>query len=196
MPEKPFSNHSAIVLPLAILFLLSGCNSVFSNGLDEKSQLQLDTMDSTIIVQQQHISELEDEVNDLNAKNEHLGLEVHSLRERMALLFEEVEIAKTSAEEAVQNAVLSRGDVAIHLASYRTMENTIAGWQTYSEKYGDGFDGLVGIVSVFTSGTGDEFFRLKAGPFASQGSALEFCKILEARDDYCNVDKFEGDILD
>ena len=194
-PRKSSFPNSSMLAVTMVALLLSGCGTVFKSSLNEDDQLQLDTMHSTIAEQQEHISGIEKSLVNLTDKNDHLGREVHHLRETLGIVLEEVELAKQAAVNAERRSMRAGGDVAIHLASYRNMETTIAGWQSFTNKYGDDFAGLAGIVSVFTSGSGDSFYRLKAGPFANQEAALEFCKVLEAKDDYCNVDKFEGDIL-
>lgn len=193
MQIKPQFINSPIIAGVVALTLLSGCQNVLKIGLTEEDQIKFDTMSTTIVEQSQNITELEDSVSSIIAENAHAAREIHHLRETMGIILEEVEVVKEAAD---RRAIVSRGDVAIHLASYRNMDTTLAGWKTYTEKYGDAFSNLVGIVSVFTSGSGDSFYRLKAGPFSSQETALAFCQTLEARDDYCNVDKFEGDIID
>ena len=47
-------------------------------------------------------------------------------------------------------------------------------------------------MSIFTSPAGESFYRLKAGPFANKQDAQNYCTTIEARDDYSNVDSFEG----
>jgi hypothetical protein len=196
MRKKPIFTHSPIVTGLVAVMLLSGCQSVFNSGLSKDEQIKFDMLDSNVAAQTQLIESLESNIVNLSEKNGQMGREVVHLREEMALLIEEVKLVKITAEKASKSSMHARGDIAIHLASYRNMETTIKGWRTFSEKYSQEFSNLAGIVSIFTSGSGDNFYRLKAGPFVSQKDALEFCKVLEAKNDYCNVDKFEGDILD
>ena len=175
---------------MAALLILSACASgPFQSGLDDEAKLRLEAMDASLELKDVSITSLEERVTALEDENFQIGKEINMMRDNIAKL--ETQPMATSASQPTNMATYT-GAIGVHLASYRNMETTTAGWHTFVEKYGEHFNGVRGIVSIFTSQAGESFFRLKAGPFASKEDAHNFCTTLEALDDYCNVDSFEG----
>lgn len=84
------------------------------------------------------------------------------------------------------------GTHALHLASYRRMDDVERGWEIYQERHGDVLAGLQARgVAVSIPGKG-EYIRLLIGPFSTPSDAKAMCAELLARDEYCNIVPFSG----
>lgn len=80
----------------------------------------------------------------------------------------------------------------VHLASYRLMENAVAGWSELQAAYPDLLsDRHARLETTDIEGRG-EFLRLKAGPFDSAAEAAAICAQLEQAGAYCMPIDFSG----
>ncbi len=108
----------------------------------------------------------------------------------------EVPVSSTPNEDGVVMANPEDGGFAVHLASYRVRERAVEGWEDYVGRFPEVISGLDGILAVFdVPSLGGRFFRLKAGPFMSHADAQNFCDQLEALNEYCVVDVYDGEII-
>lgn len=75
---------------------------------------------------------------------------------------------------------------AVHLASFRSKAAAEKGWTQMQRSMGDLVGKLNHQITEINLGPGKGiFFRLKAGPLASQGAAEEMCRKLKGRRQYC-----------
>ena len=75
---------------------------------------------------------------------------------------------------------------AVHLASYRSRKQAERGWSQLKRAHGALLGGLDSQVTPVNLGAGkDTYFRLKAGPVANKGAAVDLCRKLKRRRQYC-----------
>ena len=75
----------------------------------------------------------------------------------------------------------------VHLASYRQQKAAQRGWAELSKRYASELAGLeMKIEQVDLGGTKGKFYRLKAGPLASNGAAVSICAKLKQSRQYCD----------
>ena len=75
---------------------------------------------------------------------------------------------------------------AVHLASYRSRKQAERGWSQLKRAHGKLLGGLDSQVTPVNLGAGKgTYFRLKAGPVANKGAAVDLCRKLKRRRQYC-----------
>ncbi len=92
-----------------------------------------------------------------------------------------------SSEASAPIAIKSTGpQPAVHLASYRTRRQAKRGWAQLRKTYRKLLGGLEPEITKTNLGKGKGiFYRLKAGPLASEGKAKSLCGKLKRRRQYC-----------
>lgn len=96
---------------------------------------------------------------------------------------QEAAMAATAAEEAG----VSPGTVAVHLASYKEPGNAERGWQQMIAAHRDQLQGMRPLIrKVDIAGKG-VFYRLHAGPLESDAQGKAICRVLVQRGAYCKV---------
>lgn len=85
------------------------------------------------------------------------------------------------------------GRFGVHLASFREAEAATGGWKKLASDYPN----LLGVLSAKVKALdlpnlGGTYYRLKAGPFATDQMAKEVCEELEKVKQYCIVTIFDG----
>ena len=96
-----------------------------------------------------------------------------------------------SAGGAVEPADRRSLYYGVHLASYKSKGNVTTGWTKLSTQYKSVLahsQPRVERVRV----NGAEFYRLKAGPFASEAAAQAACAAIEGQGDFCRTSTFFG----
>jgi len=79
------------------------------------------------------------------------------------------------------------GQVSVHLASYRSMEQAQSGWSQLRKTYRPQLATLApDIRKVAVKGKGD-FYRLYAGPIETRGEADKICRVLRVKRQFCSV---------
>ncbi|MEN0651963.1 MULTISPECIES: SPOR domain-containing protein [Hyphobacterium] len=84
----------------------------------------------------------------------------------------------------------------VHIASYRTMDHVVQGWDTMRAMLPDVLGPLEARVEAADLGDRGVYLRLKAGPFATRAEALSACAELSQSAIYCQAMAFTGDPLD
>lgn len=84
---------------------------------------------------------------------------------------------------------------AIHLASYRTQQNAVAGWQSLQALFPDLMLDREARIESADLGSRGVFLRLKAGPFLTGAEARAACAEIEAAGGWCAVTDFTGQLL-
>ncbi len=85
------------------------------------------------------------------------------------------------------------GRFGVHLASFREAEAATGGWKKLAGDYPN----LLGVLSAKVKALdlpnlGGTYYRLKAGPFATDQMAKDVCEELEKVKQYCIVTIFDG----
>jgi hypothetical protein len=83
---------------------------------------------------------------------------------------------------------------ALHLASYRSLDNALKGWESLSNKYSKELCGLVALTEK-VSVNSKQFFSLRAGGFETKDVADDACAQLTNKNQYCRSIRFTGDRL-
>lgn len=83
----------------------------------------------------------------------------------------------------------------VHIASYRTMDHVVQGWETMRAMLPDVLGPLQARVEAADLGERGVYLRLKAGPYATQAEALSVCAELSQSAIYCQAMAFTGDPL-
>lgn len=160
------------------------------------------------------IIELEQEIARLSADSQRIGLleanlrdlEVENDRLSRALRgdWSEASTGQPSgaqpdipASEPLSNvADYGEGNYAVHLASYRSREDALDGWQHLRRRYPSLLEGLQGHFGMFdVPSLGGRYFRLTAGPFDGAAGAQGLCRSLTAAGQYCMIATFDGELL-
>lgn len=86
------------------------------------------------------------------------------------------------------------GRFGVHLASFREAEAATGGWKILASDYPN----LLGVLSAKVKALdlpnlGGTYYRLKAGPFATDQMAKDVCGELEKVKQYCIVTIFDGE---
>lgn len=98
---------------------------------------------------------------------------------------------------AAPAAAPAQPQFAIHLASYRRLDQVRAAWPKLLEKYPQLLGDLQPhVTKLELEGLGGTYYRLKAGPFGSRDAASQRCQSFKAMDEYCVVSAFDGMSLD
>lgn len=84
----------------------------------------------------------------------------------------------------------------VHIASYRTMDHVVQGWETMRAMLPDMLGPLEARVEAADLGERGVYLRLKAGPFATRAEALSACAELSQSAIYCQAMAFAGDPLE
>ncbi|MCF8878788.1 SPOR domain-containing protein [Hyphobacterium sp. SN044] len=84
----------------------------------------------------------------------------------------------------------------VHIASYRTMDHVVQGWETMRAMLPDVLGPLQARVEAADLGERGVYLRLKAGPFATRADALSACTELSQSAIYCQAMAFTGDPLE
>ena len=102
--------------------------------------------------------------------------------------------AKTSASQAEQMKETPKGpQPAVHLASYRSAKSADNGWAQLRRSQKALLGGLSHEVKQINLGRGKgTFFRLLAGPLASEAAAEKLCRTLKQRRQYCQPSFMSG----
>ncbi|SDH03703.1 SPOR domain-containing protein [Roseospirillum parvum] len=79
----------------------------------------------------------------------------------------------------------SSGQAGVHLASYKSEQAAMQGWETLRNKLGDASVGLSPTVRPIQLGTKGTYYRLIAGPLPSKQAADQMCERLKAQGMYC-----------
>jgi hypothetical protein len=85
---------------------------------------------------------------------------------------------------------------AVHLASYRNLQNAEAGWRELQAEAPGVLAGLEARLAQADLGERGVFLRLKAGPLDSPDAAAALCARLEAAGQWCAPVDFAGQPLD
>ena len=88
------------------------------------------------------------------------------------------------------------GSYSVHLASYRSKEDALDGWQHLRRLYPGLLDGLQGHFGMFdVPSLGGRYFRLTAGPFNGAAGAQGLCRSLTEAGQYCMIATLDGELL-
>ena len=118
-----------------------------------------------------------------------------SIQENEAAQAEMTANLRPSAPEPAADVVAAAADAnrfSVHLASYRSHAAAVEGWSELRQRFNPvlgSLDPRVTEVEIDGRGT---FYRLKAGPFQSWGSANEVCDYLRTSSWSCAVMDFLG----
>jgi len=77
------------------------------------------------------------------------------------------------------------GQAAIHLASFKTEQDANRAWTQIRRAHAQVLGDLKADVARVDLGAKGIFFRLKAGPVASEAAATELCRQLKSRRQFC-----------
>lgn len=89
-------------------------------------------------------------------------------------------------EPAPSPAAPSATGYRLHVASYRTPDAALAGWNELRAANADLLDGLSPELSKIDLGPGQGvFYRVQAGPLAGEQAAKDLCTKLKSRNVYC-----------
>lgn len=88
--------------------------------------------------------------------------------------------------------VASGKSYAVHLGSFKKRENVAAGWASFKAKHSVALAGLVPLMAPISL-NGEQYFRLKVGPFTTWGEAGAACKGLAAKGTPCTVLDYSGE---
>lgn len=80
----------------------------------------------------------------------------------------------------------------IHLASYRTLAHTSAGWDELRTRFPEQLAGREARVEAVTIPDRGDFLRLEAGPYDSLAAARAACAAIERAGEYCLPVDFSG----
>ena len=106
--------------------------------------------------------------------------------------------------EVTQDAVINQpspsqaedetGDLplALHLASYKEVDQLREGWSLLREKHGEVIGDLQARIRRVEVGDSGAYFRLIVGPLADRSVADATCRQLRAQGGYCQVAPFDG----
>jgi hypothetical protein len=83
---------------------------------------------------------------------------------------------------------------ALHLASYRSLDNALKGWESLSNTYSKELCGLLALTEKVTVNN-RQFFSLRAGGFETKDMADNACIQLTNKNQYCRSIRFTGDML-
>lgn len=101
-----------------------------------------------------------------------------------------------SATAGPASADYGEGSYAVHLASYRSKEETLDGWLRLRTSYPGLLRNLSGHFAIFNiASLGGRYYRLKAGPFDGAAGAQSLCRRLSSVGQYCVVSEFDGELL-
>ena len=82
----------------------------------------------------------------------------------------------------------AEGGAHVHLASYRSQEAAQRGWETLKQRHSDLLGELSRRVNEVDLGPGKGvYFRIEAGPFNDQKSAVALCEKFKTRNVFCTV---------
>lgn len=81
---------------------------------------------------------------------------------------------------------------AVHLASYRTRKNAVAGWSKIKRAHKKLLSGLGREITKVNLGKKGTYYRLKAGPVKSTKAAKQLCRKLKRRRQFCEATVMEG----
>ncbi len=79
------------------------------------------------------------------------------------------------------------GEVAVHLASFRTADAAAREWDRLAAYHGAMFDGLDPLLDGVALGGEEGFVRLLAAPFTDETAAQFFCDALTRANHFCKV---------
>ncbi|MGK0267077.1 MAG: hypothetical protein ACI82N_001330 [Maricaulis sp.] len=80
----------------------------------------------------------------------------------------------------------------IHLASYRTMAHTLAGWAELQARFPEPLAGREARIEAVTIADRGDFLRLQAGPYDTLAAARAACAVIEHAGEYCLPVDFSG----
>jgi hypothetical protein len=83
---------------------------------------------------------------------------------------------------------------ALHLASYSSLDNAIAGWEKLSNTFYSQLCGLVAVTEQ-VSVNKKRFFSLRAGGFETKEMADDACANFTSKNQYCRSIRFTGERL-
>ena len=89
----------------------------------------------------------------------------------------------------------SSAPFALHLASYKSRDRLVEGWQELKEGHPAELASLTVRIQRIDTGENGVFQRLIAGPVASRTAADGLCRTLSAQGVYCKTVTFKGDTL-
>jgi tetratricopeptide (TPR) repeat protein len=93
-----------------------------------------------------------------------------------------------TASPPARTAIGNEGGVrpAVHLASYRSRKDAERGWTLVRRAYEKLLDGLTAEITEVDLGPDRGlYFRLNAGPLESEAAAVDLCRNLKRRHQYC-----------
>lgn len=80
---------------------------------------------------------------------------------------------------------------ALHLASYKNLNNAKSGWQQLRQKYASTWcEASAKLETVNVKGT--DYYSLRVGGYESKEAANQMCGKVRAKGDYCQVASFSG----
>tara|TARA_R110000868_G_scaffold93789_4_gene259308 strand:- start:1828 stop:2436 length:609 start_codon:yes stop_codon:yes gene_type:complete len=80
----------------------------------------------------------------------------------------------------------------IHLASYRTMANSVAGWAELQARFPGLLADREARIEAVTIPERGEFLRLQAGPYDTLAAARAACAVMTGAGEYCLPVDFSG----
>ena len=206
------TRFSLIAAVLALPLFLAGCGTLDNLPLigsdDEPAPAQTAAAQPAANTPPAQ-PDLEAERDALESRMEELEQELAEVRIELSRVLPAIETLNESARNnaqpnlrAGQAAMPTTSDVmnaavvdprfAVHLASYRTTAAANEGWSELRQRFNPVLGSLEPrIAEVEIDGRGT-FYRLKAGPFQSWGSANEVCDYLRTSSWSCAVMDFGG----
>lgn len=97
-------------------------------------------------------------------------------------------IEENSSEKPVVKKKVAKGNVLIQLGSLKSLDLAEAEWKRVSQKHQDILNGFDSMIQKVDLGADQGiYFRLRAGPFASDEEARKICATLKERKVECLV---------
>ena len=79
------------------------------------------------------------------------------------------------------------GGFGLHIASYKEQSNVDPGWRALKKRYGQELGSYEPVVKRVDLGKKGIFYRLMAGPVRDRATAVDRCRALSKRGQYCKV---------
>ncbi|MCC7017258.1 MAG: SPOR domain-containing protein [Rhodospirillales bacterium] len=104
-----------------------------------------------------------------------------------------VEEKPAAPAAAAKGPAAVKGGAAVHLASYRSRQQADRGWQQIQRANKEILGKLQPEITEVNLGSGKgTYFRLKAGPLANKDAAVDLCRQLKQRRQYCEPAASDG----
>jgi hypothetical protein len=94
-------------------------------------------------------------------------------------------------DKCANQQTTNSNNFALHLASYKNLNNAKSGWVKLRQKYASTWcDASAKLETVNVKGI--DYFSLRVGGYASKDAANQMCSRVKIQGDYCQVASFSG----